>query len=65
MISDLDLWRAAQIMVKRYGEGAATEAAMRADSMLESDDLSVKIPSVCSNEDALVRWRPSCRSGLH
>ncbi len=35
MISDLDLWRAAQIMVKRYGDGAATEAAMRTDEFLD------------------------------
>ncbi len=33
--SDLDLWRAAQVMVKRYGDGAATEAAMRADEFLD------------------------------
>ncbi len=30
MISDLNLWRAAQVMIKRYGDGAASEAAMRA-----------------------------------
>ena len=35
MLSDLDLWRAAKIMVMRYGDGAATEAAMRADEFLE------------------------------
>ncbi len=35
MIPDLDLWRAAQVMVKRYGDGAATEAAMRADEFLD------------------------------
>ena len=35
MISDLDLWRAAQVMVKRYGDGVATEAAMRADEFLD------------------------------
>ncbi len=39
MISDLDLWRAAQIMVKRYGDGAATEAAMRADEFLDQGNL--------------------------
>ena len=27
MTADLDLWRAAQVMVKRYGDRAATEAA--------------------------------------
>ncbi len=35
MLSDLDLWRAAKIMVKRYGTGATTEAAMRADEFLD------------------------------
>ena len=35
MIEGIDLWRAAKIMVKRYGDGAATEAAMRADEFLD------------------------------
>ncbi len=35
MLSDLDLWRAANVMIKRYGDGAATEAAMRADEFLD------------------------------
>ena len=30
MIPDLDIRRAAQLMVKRYGEGAAIQAGMRA-----------------------------------
>ncbi len=39
MISDLDLWRAANVMIKRYGDGAATEAAMRADEFLDQGNL--------------------------
>ncbi len=39
MISDLDIWRAAKIMVKRYGAGAATEAALRADEFLDQGNL--------------------------
>ena len=35
VLSNLDLWRAAQVIVKRYGDGAATEAAMRADEFLD------------------------------
>ncbi len=35
MISDLDIWRAAQVMVKHYGKDAATEAAKRADEFLD------------------------------
>ena len=42
MLSDLDLWRAAQVMVKRYGDGAATEAAMRADEFLDQGNLDGK-----------------------
>ncbi len=42
MIPDLDIWRAAQIMVKRYGDGAATEAAMRADEFLDQGNMDGK-----------------------
>ncbi len=35
MIEGIDLWRAANVMIKRYGDGAATEAAMRADEFLD------------------------------
>ena len=39
MISDLDIYRSAQMLVKRHGEGAPIQAAMRADAMLEKGDL--------------------------
>ena len=42
MISDLDLWRAAQVMVKGYGDGAATEAAKRADGFLDQGNIDGK-----------------------
>ena len=42
MLSDLDTWRTAQVMVKRYGEGAATEAAMCADEFLDQGNLDGK-----------------------
>ena len=35
MISNLDIWRAAQVMVKRYGKDAASEADMRASEFLD------------------------------
>ncbi len=35
VIPDLDIWRAAQVMVKRYGKDAASEATMRADEFLD------------------------------
>ncbi len=39
MISDLDIDRSANVLVKRHGEDAPIEAAMKADAMLEKGDL--------------------------
>ena len=39
MMPETDIWRAAQVMVKRYGEDAPLEAAKRADKMLASGDM--------------------------
>jgi hypothetical protein len=38
MITDLEVYRAANQLVKRYGEDAEFEAAMRADAMIERGD---------------------------
>ncbi len=35
MLSDLDTWRAANVVIKGTGNGAAIEAAMRADEFLD------------------------------
>ncbi len=39
MTSELDIYRTANVLVKRYGEDAALEAAQRADAMLEEGSL--------------------------
>ncbi len=39
MTSDIDIYRAANVLVKRYGEDATLEAAQRADVMLERGDM--------------------------
>ena len=39
MIHDLDIYRSAQVLVKRHGPDAPIHAAMRADAMLDKDDL--------------------------
>ncbi len=39
MTSDLDIYRAAQALVKKHGEDAPIHAAMRGDAMLEKGDL--------------------------
>ncbi len=39
MVADLDIYRSAQVLVKRHGADAPIHAAMRADAMLEKGDL--------------------------
>ena len=46
MTPDLDLYRAASVIMKRYGEDAPIHAAMLADAMLEGGDL-----------DGLAMWK--------
>ncbi len=38
MIPDLDIYRAAAVILKRYGEGAPTHATKRATAMLKAGD---------------------------
>ncbi len=39
MISDLNIYRAATVINKQFGEDAPIHAAMRADALLEKGDL--------------------------
>ncbi len=39
MTFDLDIFRSANALVKRHGQDAPIEAAMRADAMLDKGDL--------------------------
>ncbi len=38
MTSDLDIYRTASVLVKRYGEEAILEAAQRTDAMLDKGE---------------------------
>ena len=38
MIPDIDIWRAATLMLKRYGENAHKESATRADELETEGD---------------------------
>jgi hypothetical protein len=40
MISDVDIWRAALLMVKRYGDDAVLEAAARASQLMKDGDIA-------------------------
>ncbi len=38
MITDLEIWRAANQLIQRYGDDAGFEAAKQADAMIEAGD---------------------------
>lgn len=38
MIPEIDIWRAAELMLKRYGEKALEEGSARADELAAPDD---------------------------
>ena len=62
MIPDLDIYRSAQVLVKRHGEDAAIHAAMRADAMLDKGDLdgyAVWTRIVKAVEELLSKERPA------
>jgi hypothetical protein len=40
MGDDIDIWRAAKLMIERHGGDAAAAAATRADAMLKENDLA-------------------------
>jgi hypothetical protein len=42
MTSDIDICRTANLMIRGHGEDASTEAAMRADQMLDKGDVDGK-----------------------
>ena len=39
MLSDIEIWRAANQLIERYGDCAKFEVAQRADAMLERGDM--------------------------
>ena len=39
MIPDREIWQAANLMIKRIGADAGTQAAMRADELLDAGDV--------------------------
>ena len=39
VISDLDIYRSANVLIRELGEGAKIEAAIRADGLLDRGDL--------------------------
>ncbi len=67
VISDLDIYRSAKLLVDQHGADAPIEAAMRVDAMLEAGDLDGRavwrriLPAV---EELLSEERPE-GAGVH
>ncbi len=62
MIPDLDIYRSANVLVKRHGPDAPIHAAMRADAMLNKGDLDgygVWKRIVKAAEELLSKERPA------
>ena len=51
MISDLDIYRSAKVIIERYGEEARLHATKRADALLKAGDL-----------DAYAAWKRILRA---
>ena len=47
MVSDLDIWRAANLLIGRYGAGAELQAAQRADLMRDRGDDDGRLVWMC------------------
>ncbi len=61
MTSDLDVYRSAHLLIKRHGDDAPIEAAMRADKLAEDGDMegrAVWLRIVKAIEELLSEERP-------
>ena len=67
MISDLEIWRAAQATIEQYGDGAALHAAQRADELLAAGDIEGRAVwhRIESAIDELCRTAPGHGDGVH
>ena len=67
MISDLDIWRSAQVMVERFGENAPLEAAKRADELLGQGDMdgSRVWQRIMKAAEDLLRDKPEQGQSVH
>ena len=43
LTTDIDLWRAAKLLIDRYGDGAPVEAMKRADALAAQSDAEGKL----------------------
>ncbi len=67
MIGGIDIWRSANVLVKRYGEDAVLEAAKRADELLEAGDMDgyTAWKRIVAAIEDLQRSQPRPTEGVH
>ena len=67
MTPDLDVWRAAQATIQRYGDGAGLHAAQRADELLAAGDMEGRAVwhRIERAIDELQRTVPDRHEGIH
>ncbi len=67
MISDIDIYRSARVIVKTHDKDASIEAAMRADEMLEKGDLGgyAVWRRILKAVEELQRTEPAAGGRLH
>ncbi len=61
MVTDLDIYRAANELIKQFGDAADIEAAMRADELMDAGDMegrAVWLRIVKAIEELLSEERP-------
>ncbi len=61
MTSDIDIYRSANELIKQHGEDAPSEAAMRADELMEAGDMegeAVWLRIVKASEELQSEERP-------
>lgn len=62
MIPEIDIWRSARVMMKRYGDQAAKEADQRAGELIETGDQDGA--AVWRRiHDAILQWEDTGREG--
>ena len=62
MIPEIDIWRAASLMLKRYGEKALEESAARADELFAEQDHDAAVwRRIIDAVGRLAKMKPSGR----
>lgn len=67
MIPDLDIFRAANVLIDQHGADAPVEAAMRVDALLDKGDLDGRAVwrRILAAVEEMLRTEPAGRGRVH